>query len=208
MLSVHQAVPAFSRIARCVYTAGIHRYASSSPQPPSQPPPPPPPPKSEAEQLLDAILPHVEKHGWSDAAIQAGIGDLGWSPAAAGLLPRGPASAIDMLVTRFNAELPKALVAADTVVSVKKEGGPGSSEDATGAEGEDARKEEAHARATRAIQTRIAMATPFRASWVQALQLQAQPPNVKYAALSSAKLADEVAHYAGYQRADVSAFLY
>lgn len=162
-----------------------------------------PPPASEPEQLLDAVLPHVAQHGWTDAAIHAGLRDLGWSPASAGLFPRGPASAVGLLVHRFNAELPKALLAADIVRGVRT--GKGAGNTGMGKEGgeEDLLKEEAHSRAMRAIQMRISMAAPYRSSWVQALRLQAQPPNVKGAALASAKLADEVAHYAGYRKPDV-----
>jgi rpsU-divergently transcribed protein len=141
--------------------------------------PPPPPPRSEAERLLDAILPHVAARGWSDAAIGAALDDLGWSPAAAGLLPRGPASAVDALVARFNADLAAALAADDG-----RGGDPG-------------------ARAAHAIRARIEMAAPYRSSWAQALRLQAQPRNVQTAAVASARLADEIAHYAGYRSPDV-----
>jgi rpsU-divergently transcribed protein len=137
--------------------------------------------------LVDAVLGNITLHGWTDASIAAAVRDLGWSPAAAGLLPRGPATVVETIVERFNRDLALQL-----------------------AEDEDAARStpyyEAgtpHERAVFAIQTRLEMATPYKRSWSQALALQALPASLPKAITASAQLADEVAHYAGYQTPDV-----
>lgn len=140
-----------------------------------EPKPKLPLPRSEKDRLLDALLPHVPLHGFTTTAISRAVGDLGWSPAAAGLLP--PPDAVARLITRFNTALPSALAALEV-------------------------PETSQARAAVAIQTRIALATPYRVAWRGALTLQASQPQA--AALSSALLADEIAHYAGYRTPDFS----
>eukprot|EP00899_Mesostigma_viride_P028512 jgi/Mesvir1/8846/Mv02742-RA.1 len=41
------------------------------------------------EKILDAALKHVGVHGWSSAAIMAGLKDAGYSPASVGLFQKG-----------------------------------------------------------------------------------------------------------------------
>lgn len=138
---------------------------------------------SEAERLVEAMQPHVLKRGWTSGAVDAALGDLGWSPAAAGLLGRrGALGAPGVLVRRWNREL---------AASLADRGG------------DEVAQGEAAERAASAIRQRVEMATPLRSRWSEALQILAQPRNVKASAISSAELADEIAHYAGYRSPDV-----
>jgi rpsU-divergently transcribed protein len=146
-----------------------------------------PPRQSEVDVLVDAVLLQVKQHGWTDVSVAAAVSDLGWSPAAAALLPRGPASAVEVVVGRFNRDLAVRLADADEAGSK-----------ATGSEFKSTRDRTAFA-----IQTRIEMAAPYRHSWSQALALQALPQSLSSSALASARLADEIAHYAGYRTPDV-----
>lgn len=143
----------------------------------------PPPPHSDRDRLIDAILEEVPTHGWSKAAVSSAIERLGWSPASAGLLPRGPASVVDAFIDRCNRELAEHLSAP-----------------------ENAREdlEDVADRAAYAIRFRLEMAEPYHEKWSQALALRARPSSLSAAALSSARLADEIAHYAGYRTTDVS----
>lgn len=138
---------------------------------------------SEAERLVDAMQPHVLARGWTSDAVDAALADLGWSPAAVGLLGRsGVLGAPGVLVRRWNREL---------ATSLADRGG------------DEVAEGEAVERAASAIRQRIEMATPVRSRWSEALQILAQPRNVKASTVSSAELADEIAHYAGYRSPDV-----
>lgn len=134
---------------------------------------------SDSDMLLNAMLPHVPQLGWSDAAISAAVRDLGWSPAAKGLLSHGPASAVLTLVSRFNRTLAVEL-ASEPGVLVERPN-----------------------RAAHAIRTRIEMATPYHHTWPQALGLLSLPHILPSSVRASACLADEIAHFAGYRTTDV-----
>lgn len=136
-------------------------------------------PPSEVDMLLDAMVRHVPLLGWSDAAISAALNDLGWSPAAKGLLQHGPASAVLALTGRFNRVLAEDLHTRLQVEETRPE------------------------RAEYAIKTRIQMATPYHHTWPQALGLLGSPQILPRYLKSSAMLADEFAHYAGYKTTDV-----
>jgi hypothetical protein len=57
------------------------------------------------QALLEAALTHVKQHGWTQRSLAAAARDLGLSPAAAGLLPRGPAQLVEHFLRASNAAL-------------------------------------------------------------------------------------------------------
>ncbi|CAN8065405.1 unnamed protein product [Agarophyton chilense] len=145
--------------------------------------------KKEEEELTvlyDNVLKQVSTHGWTDRAIAAAVTDLGWSPAAAQMIPRGPIQAVEQFVKRSNIQLAKRLSQEDE-------------KDAAAAGGTDP-----VGRATFAIRERLEMIEPYHHNWASALALQILPQNSRKALKSSALLMDEIAHYAGYRDANFS----
>jgi ubiquinone biosynthesis protein COQ9 len=136
---------------------------------------PHPPPLE--QRLLDAALAHVPAHGWSRDALEAGARDLGLSPAAAGLLPRGEGQLVEAFIGACNDALAAQLA-----------GGPGPLAARLAAAGDDER-----ARLHAALRTRLEMLAPHVASWPQALALAAQPRNLPHALALGAAMVDAVA---------------
>jgi rpsU-divergently transcribed protein len=157
-------------------------------------------PSSDTDVLVEAVLRAVPVHGWTNRAVSAAVSELGWSPAAAGLLPRGPATAVDALIGRLNRELALHLREDPVDVHAGKRSGPDEPK-STYPPSQGAQRSR---RAVYAIRTRMEMVQPWKSSWPQALALQALPQNAAHAVQASAALADEIAHYAGYRAADVS----
>jgi ubiquinone biosynthesis protein COQ9 len=155
---------------------------------------------SDADVLVEAVLRAVPVHGWTDRAVSAAVSELGWSPAAKGLLPRGPVTAVDALVARLNRDLALHLREDLNDTSGVDRSGPDDPARAYPASRGIPRSQ----RAAYAIRTRIEMVQPWKPSWPQALALQALPQNAAHAVQASAALADEIAYYAGYRAADVS----
>lgn len=139
--------------------------------------------------LYDAVLSKVPEHGWSDLSVSEAVRELGWSPAARGMLPRGPVQVAEEFVLRCNRDMATKLAA---MKEMEEAEGAGDSND-----GDMLR------RAGSAIEARIRMIEPYHASWAQALALQALPQNASSALRSSALMVDEIAHYTGYRSPDV-----
>lgn len=141
--------------------------------------------RDELTILYDAVLLKVPSSGWTDQAIEAAVGELGWSPAAKRMIARGPVQVAEQFVNRCNVRLAKRLSTEDE-------------KDAAAAGGSDS-----VGRATFAIRERLEMIEPYHHNWARALALQALPQNSPRAVKNSALLIDEIAHYAGYRNPDV-----
>jgi len=107
-------------------------------------------------RLLDAALNKVPEHGWTVGALSAAAVSIGLSPAAHGMLPRGPIELVRHFSSACDAKLQAELVSkADEFESL-----------------------EVKNRLVLAMQTRLRMLEPYVATWPQALALKAQPTNV------------------------------
>ncbi len=61
--------------------------------------------------VLAAALKHVARLGWTNAALAAGVADLGLSAASVGMFARGPVELVEHFIESCNARLLGALVA-------------------------------------------------------------------------------------------------
>lgn len=108
------------------------------------------------EQLLAASLLEVPKHGWSVGALTAGAESLGLSPAAHGILPRGPIELVRHFSLGCDAALRDELSSRSEVM-----------QDLT-----------VQNRLIVAMQTRLSLLEPHVGTWPQALALRALPANL------------------------------
>ena len=100
---------------------------------------------------MDAAMEHVPSHGWSMSSLRNGAADLGWSPAATGIVARGEADLVLHFVHKSNARLADAL--------------EGNGDETLGAS-ETATIEE---RLAAALKFRLAMLEPHVSTWPQAI---------------------------------------
>lgn len=143
-------------------------------------------PVDELNQLYDAVLAQVPKHGWTDESISEAVKGLGWSIASTRMIQRGPVQVVEEFVNRCNKRL---------AVQLAERSGDTESSD----------REPSVDKAVYAIRERISMIEPFHDSWARALALQALPQNSPRALRASAMMVDEVAHYSGYREPNVGA---
>ncbi|DBA65800.1 hypothetical protein WJX79_001942 [Trebouxia sp. C0005] len=132
------------------------------------------------ELLLESALQYVGEKGWSDAALISGARHIGFSPAAIGLLPRGPAELVEYFENKCNMELASKLQSCKT--------------------------EWQHMRTTQRVKEglkmRLEMNAPYIDTWAQALRIRAQPRNVSAAVEQLAQITDDVWHAAGDKSTD------
>lgn len=138
--------------------------------------------QTDVETLITASLKQVPHYGWTRRSIDEAVSALGWSPAAGGMLSRGPVQLAEAFVNRCNVRLAKEL--ADEHVAYSKE--------------------PLDERLKFAIKRRISMLEPFHYNWRHALALQALPRNAPHALRQSALMVDEIAHFGGLRTPQVS----
>ncbi|CAN6451940.1 unnamed protein product [Victoria cruziana] len=137
-------------------------------------------PKDEHKRVLQAALPYVVKHGWSEAAIIYGARDVGLSPSIVGSFPRKEAALVEFfmdeslekLIERIQSEkeLPNLIISE---------------------------------RIAKLIRIRLEMHIPYISKWPQALSIQAQPMNIPTSFKQRAALVDEIWHAAGDEDSDI-----
>ncbi|KAF8061102.1 coq9 [Scenedesmus sp. PABB004] len=125
--------------------------------------------------LLEAALPHVQREGWTAAALRAGARDLGLSPAAAGVLPRGPADLVLHVIAANNAALAAELAASAPQLAALP----------------------VRARVAAAVRRRLELNAPFAEAWPAALALAAAPAAAPRALELLSELVDAIWHAAG-----------
>ncbi|DBA93616.1 hypothetical protein WJX82_001435 [Trebouxia sp. C0006] len=132
------------------------------------------------ELLLESALQYVGEKGWSDAALISGARHIGFSPAAIGLLARGPAELVEYFENKCNMELASKL--------------------------QSSKAEWQHMRTTQRVKEglkmRLEMNAPYIDTWAQALSIRAQPRNVSAAVEQLAQITDDVWHAAGDKSTD------
>ena len=132
--------------------------------------------KSRQTRLLDAALKHVPSQGWSVAAIRHGAHDLGWSPAAAGVVPRGEADLVLHFVHKCNAKLVDALESGEAF--------------------SDKADDQIQKRLGAALKFRLAMLEPYVSTWPQAMAVSVTSPSAAREALSAAwRMVDDIWHF-------------
>lgn len=147
--------------------------------------------QAELDTLIRATWDQVPVHGWTRRSITEAVVALGWSPASAGILERGPPQVLEAYVQHCNKQL--ALRLAEQ-----------SGKEGIGSLVRTAPRKE---RAIYAIRTRIEMMEPFHDTWRQALAIQTYPTNAPQALYQSALMVDEIAHFAGFRDPEFSWYL-
>lgn len=134
-------------------------------------------------RLLQAALPLVPSLGWTEDALRGGASALGLSPAAVGLLPRGPVELVEHFAAECDRSLPPLLAARRGALAALR----------------------VRARVAAGVRLRLELQQHHVATWHQALALQAATPAGAAAALRQrAALADELWHAAGDASTDSS----
>lgn len=135
----------------------------------------------ERDAAIRAALPHVPALGWTSAALEAGLRDLGQDPLEAEwLFPRGPVEAVEAWCDLADREMEQAARAEDLVPL------------------------RIPARIRRVVTIRLEQAEPHREAVRRALALQALPWNAASALRTVARTADSMWAAAGDTSADFS----
>ncbi|WP_270935779.1 COQ9 family protein [Falsiroseomonas oryzae] len=135
----------------------------------------------ERDAAIRAALPHVPALGWTKAALEAGLRDLGLDPLEAEwLFPRGPVEAVEAWCDLADREMEAQ------------------------AQAEDLLSQRIPARIRRVVTIRLEQAEPHKEAIRRALALQALPWNVPSALRTVARTADSMWAAAGDTSADFS----
>ena len=116
-------------------------------------------PPTDAElrmRVLEASMLEVPALGWTTDALSAGAAACGLSPMAHGLLPRGPVELVEFFSASCDASLSADMAARSSELAAL----------------------ETHNKLLVAMQARLQLIAPHRASWAQALALRALPANL------------------------------
>lgn len=132
------------------------------------------------DMLLESALQFVGDKGWTDAALISGAQHIGLSPAAIGLLPRGPAELVEYFEKKCNMELTSILQSSKA----------------------DWQNMRTTQRVKEGLKMRLQMNVPHIETWAQALSIRAQPRNVPSALEQLAQITDDVWHAAGDKSTD------
>ncbi|KNA18961.1 hypothetical protein SOVF_065900 isoform A [Spinacia oleracea] len=135
--------------------------------------------KEEQARVLQASLRHVERLGWSEAAMMAGAKEVGISPSIFGSFARKEAALVECFMDECLERLID-IIESDTEL---KELIPSQ-------------------RISKLVRTRLEMQAPYISKWAQALSIQAQPTNIPTSFKQRAALVDEIWHAAGDDASD------
>ncbi|KAL8128508.1 hypothetical protein V2J09_017663 [Rumex salicifolius] len=140
--------------------------------------------EEEQARVLRASLPHVNRLGWTEAAMMAGARDAGISPAIVGSFSRKDAALVEYfmddclqkLIDKIDAdESLKNLIPSECI--------------------------------SKLLKIRLEMQIPYIARWAQALSIQAMPNNIPTSFKMRAMLIDEIWHAAGDTASDVDWYM-
>lgn len=135
----------------------------------------------ERDEAIRAALPHVPRLGWTEAALRAGMADLGRAPEEAGwLFPGGAIEAVEAWCDLADREM-EAAARAERLVELRIPD-----------------------RIRRVITLRLEQAEPHRAAVRHALALQSLPWNLASALRTVGRTADSIWAAAGDTAADFS----
>ncbi|KAA8523347.1 hypothetical protein F0562_009770 [Nyssa sinensis] len=140
--------------------------------------------QDEQARLLNASLRHVNRLGWTEAAMIAGARDVGVSPSIIGSFPRKEAALVEFFMDDCLQRL------ADRIDS-----------------GEDLSNLIPSERITKLVRIRLEMQAPYISKWPQALSIQAHPLNVPTSFKQRAMLVDDIWHAAGDEASDVDWYM-
>ncbi|KAL2940529.1 Ubiquinone biosynthesis protein COQ9-A mitochondrial [Bienertia sinuspersici] len=136
--------------------------------------------EEEQALVLHASLRHVERLGWSEAAMMAGAREAGVSPSIVGSFPRKEAALVEYFMDECLERLID-IIESDTEL---KNLIPSQ-------------------RISKLVRTRLEMQAPYISKWPQALSIQALPTNVSTSFKQRAALVDEIWHTAGDDASDL-----
>lgn len=135
----------------------------------------------EKTQVLRAAMAHVQKLGWTEAALVAGARDAGLSPAIVGSFPRKDAALVEFFMDECNHQLQDEIEAREKELSSMLLAD----------------------RVAQIVRLRLQMQVPYLSKWAQALSVQAHPLNAPTALKQRAVLMDDIWHGAGDRSTDM-----
>ncbi|XP_057544422.1 uncharacterized protein LOC130823709 [Amaranthus tricolor] len=130
--------------------------------------------KEEQTRVLHASLHHVNRLGWSEAAMMAGARDIGISPSIVGSFPRKEAALVEFFMDGC---LDRLIDIIESDMDLKN-------------------LITSH-RISKLVRIRLEMQAPYISRWPEALSIQALPTNVPTSFKQRAALVDEIWHAAG-----------
>lgn len=147
------------------------------------------------EQILDASLQFVSKHGWTREAIAQGANSINYPSVAHGMFPNGGIELIHYFYAKCNRELIDKLQQEmkNTSKDEKIVAGDGTQIASNPKEF-----------AAKAIQLRLEMIAPYIDTWPQALGIMSLPQNVPTSLAQLLTLVDDICYCAGDRSVDVS----
>jgi len=137
------------------------------------------------QKILLASLDHVNEHGWTKKALEAGAASEGLPAVSHGMFPRGGAELVNFFYRHSNQELAKAL--AKQIEEAEKLG-------------EEKPKTRPFIR--NAIEMRLRMILPYIDTWPQAMGIQTLPQNAPESWSNLMNLSDEIWYHAGDRSTD------
>lgn len=143
-------------------------------------------------QILDASLQFVNKHGWSVESIQCGAESINYPGVAHGLFPNGAIELIQHFYSKCNRELIEHLQKELSSTGIDSDGKP-----------KPAEVPNPRNFTIKAIRMRLEMIAPYKDNWPQALGLMAIPPNVPKSLAQLLTLVDDICYCAGDRSVDI-----
>lgn len=132
-------------------------------------------------KIMDAALPFVSAHGWSQETISKGAQSIGYPGIVHGMFPNGGIELVHYFYSQCNQKLIEQL---KTELETNKNHNPT----------EYVRK---------AVQLRLQMIEPYQSQWPKALGLMSLPPNAPKSLAHLLTLIDDICYYAGDRSVDV-----
>ncbi|GAB2291572.1 hypothetical protein Dimus_025826 [Dionaea muscipula] len=130
--------------------------------------------KEEQARVLNVALRHVNRLGWTEAAMMAGAREIGVSPSIVGSFPRKEAELVEYFM---DDSLQRLIDAIDSQVELNSM--------------------IPSERISKLVKLRLEMQAPYISRWPQALSIQALPTNIPTSLKQRAMLVDEIWHAAG-----------
>ncbi|XP_042868289.1 ubiquinone biosynthesis protein COQ9, mitochondrial-like [Penaeus japonicus] len=131
-------------------------------------------------EILNAAMPFVYSHGWSQEAIAQGAETLGYSGMAHGMFPKGGVELVNHFYTTCNNRLEELLAAKVKEIENNPELKKGTT-----------------AFIAESVEERLRMNIEYLDTWHQALALHASPTNMPDALNNLGRLVDHIWYYAG-----------
>jgi len=135
------------------------------------------------KMILEAALLHTPTLGWKKEALVAGVNDLGYPSATAGMFSRGPIELVEYAMMKWNSQLREDLVTSKDFANMSTV-----------------------SRVHHGLKLRLSYEIPYLTTWSEAMTLGAIPPNVLTTTKQISDFCDEIWFRAGDRSSDLSWF--